>query len=308
LNTVVVVAGPTASGKTDVAVRIAEKTDGEIISADSMQIYKYMDIGTAKPNESERRRARHHMIDIVLPDENFNVAQYQTMARACIDDALSRGKVPVLAGGTGFYINAALVDFVFDVCDTDGCYRQWLYGYAEENGAAALHAWLEFTDPASHAAIHPNNVRRVARALEFFHETGKRISDVNAEQKRRPPRYDARVFILEMDREKLYGRIDARAKKMIEDGLIDETAALLKRGYGKHLPSMRGLGYKEATAYLDGACGLDGTAANIQQATRNYAKLQMTWFKLQLTGERIDAAAPPDATAEKILEIIEKNN
>ena len=285
-----VITGPTAVGKTAAAVALAEKTGGEIVSADSMQVYKYMDIGTAKPSADELALVAHHMVGVAAPDEEFSAARYQRMARACIDDIIKRGKTPILAGGSGFYINAALKDIEYDETEKDDAYRQWLYRYAAANGAGRLHDWLRHADPVSYENIHPNNVKRVARALEFYKETGRRISEVNETQKNSRLYYDAQIYILNTDRQLLYERIDARTEKMFDDGFTDEVRSLLRRGYAADLPSMRGLGYKEVVMYIQGSVNLTDTIENIKQATRRYAKRQLTWFKHQLDGTWVDAA------------------
>jgi len=283
-----VIAGPTASGKTGAAVALAEQIDGEIVSADSMQVYKYMDVGTAKPSPEELGRVKHYMIGVADPGEDFSVARYRTLARGCIEDIIARGKTPLLVGGSGFYINAVLNDAEFDEAPADLEYRKRLAAIAREHGNERLHELLLTVDPASHKKIHPNNTRRVIRALEFYKATGGRISDANARQ-RSGGRYGAEIFILHVDRAVLYERIEKRTDAMLEAGFIEEVRGLLARGYGADLPPMRGLGYKQIIEYLGGGAGINETAAAIKQATRNYAKRQVTWFLHQLNGTVVDA-------------------
>ena len=289
MTKLIVVTGPTAVGKTEAAIALAERVGGEIISADSMQVYKYMDIGTAKPGADDLSRARHHMLDVVAPDEGFSVARYQLMARACITDVADRGKTPILAGGSGFYINAVLKDIDFAETLCDDAYRQQLLDIAASEGNARLHCLLKDIDPASHQTIHPNNVKRVVRALEFYKQTGMRISEANAVQKKSESFYDADIYILNMDRQLLYERIGARTDAMFAAGLADEVKSLLARGYTADMPAMQGLGYKEVSQYLAGAAGYADTVDRVKQATRNYAKRQLTWFKHQMTGTWIDS-------------------
>ena len=297
MTDLIVITGPTAVGKTAAAVALAEKINGEIVSADSMQVYKYMDIGTAKPSADELALAAHHMLGVVTPDEEFSAARYQRMARACIDDIIKRGKTPVLAGGSGFYINAVLKDIAYDTTVIDDTYRDWLYRQAEANGAGYLHGWLKHADPVSYETIHPNNVKRVARALEFYKETGRRISAVNETQKNSPLYYGAQIYILNMDRRLLYERIGARTERMFAGGLVDEVRSLTRRGYAANLPPMRGLGYKEVMMYLNGAVDLPETIENVKQATRNYAKRQLTWFRHQMDGTWMDVSEINDFDA-----------
>ena len=288
MTDLIVITGPTAVGKTAAAIALAKKINGEIVSADSMQVYKYMDIGTAKPSADELALVTHHMVGVVEPDEAFSAARYQRMARACIDDIAERGKTPVLTGGSGFYINAVLKNIEYDETEKDDAYRNWLYRQAETNGARYLHEWLKHADPVSYEKIHPNNVKRVARALEFYKETGKRISEVSESQKKSGIYYNARTYILSMDRKLLYERIDARTERMFDDGFVEEVRSLLLRGYTADLPPMQGLGYKEVLQYLNGFIDLPDAVENVKQATRRYAKRQLTWFKNQTDGTRAD--------------------
>jgi len=281
MSKIYVIAGPTASGKTAVAVALAKLVGGEVISADSMQIYKGMDIGTAKPTADEKDRIPHHMIDIVNPDELYSAALYQQEARRIIANVQACGRVPILCGGTGFYINAVLRDIHFaDDCEDDPM-RDYYTQMAAEKGAEYMHALLEAADPAAAVAIHANNVKRVVRALSYCRATGQLFSQHNQVQKKQPSLYEAVFCCLEMDRALLYERINLRVHNMFEAGLVDEVAGLMAKGYGPDLVSMQGIGYKEIVPYLRGECTLDDAIGAIQQNSRHYAKRQMTWFRNQ---------------------------
>lgn len=278
-NKVIVIAGPTASGKTDLAIELALEVDGEVVSADSMQIYRKMDIGTAKPTMEERRGIPHHMIDIVDPDEEYSVAQYKSAAVACIKEIIGRGKVPIVAGGTGLYINSLVynIDFSDTICDWD--YREQLKILALEKGPRYLHQMLEEIDPKSAAAIHPNNIKRVIRALEVYKTTGRPISSHKEESRKNPPPYDYKIFGLEITRDTLYSRIEKRVDKMMSLGLYEEVEGLLNSGYSPDLVSLQGIGYKEIISAIMGECSLETAIENIKLGTRHLAKRQMTWFK-----------------------------
>jgi len=281
MTKIYVITGPTASGKTAVAIALAKLIGGEIISADSMQIYKGMDIGTAKPTTIERAGIPHHMIDIVKPNELYSAALYQQQARAIINDVQNRHCVPILCGGTGFYINAALRDINF-ARDNDGSTSDvYFANIAYKEGPGYLHNLLNETDPAAAAAIHPNNVKRVIRALHYHRVTGKLFSEYNDAQKNQPDIYKTIFCCLEMDRPLLYSRINERVIKMFEAGLEAEVSGLLTQGYFSDLVSMQGIGYKETIPYLLGNCTRDEAINAIQQNSRHYAKRQMTWFRHQ---------------------------
>ncbi|HEY8500877.1 MAG TPA: tRNA (adenosine(37)-N6)-dimethylallyltransferase MiaA [Clostridia bacterium] len=279
MHPVIVIAGPTASGKTAQAVYTAKKLNGEVVSADSMQIYKYMNIGTAKPTENEMDGVRHHMIDVVTPDEPFNVAMYKEMAERCIRDILDRGKLPIVAGGTGLYINSLIYNIRFSETICDESFRSRMRKLADEEGPEALHEMLKKVDPESAERIHFNNVKRVIRALEVYEYTGKPISWHNEQSRSVPPGYRYIVFVLNMDREQLYRRIDERVDKMIEDGLISEVKSLLERGMSPGSIALQGLGYKEIIAYLKNEMTLDEAIHILKRDTRHYAKRQLTWFR-----------------------------
>ncbi len=279
-KTLVVIIGPTASGKTKLGIDIAIKMGGEIVSADSMQVYKLMDIGTAKPTEEERKKIPHHLIDVVYPHESFTAYDYQKMAVACIKEISDRGRVPLMVGGTGLYVKAVLEGYDFDSSQTDWDYRKRLERFAEEKGNKALHSLLHEIDPNSAKKIHPNDVRRIIRALEVYNQTGKPISD----QKKKPSYLEKMGFGvskigLTLDREKLYRRIEQRVDEMISAGLIKEVENLLALGYSTDLFSMKGLGYKQIAAYLENKMSLEEAVEETKQETRRYAKRQYTWFR-----------------------------
>ncbi len=275
----IVVAGPTASGKTGLAIDIAEYTGGEIVNADSMQIYKYMDIGAAKPTAEERKRAVHHLIDFLEPDTEFSVADYTEMAHSVIADIRSRGKTAIMAGGTGLYINSVVNDVTFGEMDTDYELREGLRKTAEEKGSEYLLEMLAEFDEVSAGRLHPNNLRRIIRAIEFYKITGKPISQHQEETKRAKSRYRPLMLCIDRNREELYGRINRRVDAMFEEGLLDEVKSLMDMGYTKALNSMQGIGYKEVMDCLDGKMSLAETKELIKQSSRRYAKRQLTWFR-----------------------------
>ena len=276
---VIVIGGPTASGKTDLAVHLAQNLNGEIVSADSMQIYRFMDIGTAKPTLEEQRGIPHHMIDIIDPDEAFSVAEYKKMAEEKIKDIISRGKIPIVAGGTGLYLNALIYNIQFSKTQSDWEFRERMHELAKEKGAEYLHEKLRQADPVSASLIHPNNIVRVIRALEVFETTKRPISEHQIESRVNPPEYDYKVFGLYVDREVLYKRIDARVDKMMEMGLIKEVEGLLEKGYTKNSLALQAIGYKELIAAMENKYSFDEAVGRIKLGTRHYAKRQLTWFK-----------------------------
>jgi tRNA dimethylallyltransferase len=278
-----IIAGATASGKTAAAVELAKLVDGEVISADSMQIYRGMDIGTAKPTEAEKQGIPHHLLDIADPDEQFSAALFQAKAREKIAEIFSRKKVPIIAGGTGFYINAVLYGAEFSAeNERENLLREEFAALAREQGAEALHEKLAAADPTYAATIHANNVKRVARALAFVEATGLLFSSHNAEQKNcRTPQFDATFCVLDVPRKVLYSRINTRTHAMLEAGLVEEVKILLAKNYNKTLATMLGIGYKEIVQFLHGEISLEEATAAIQQSTRRYAKRQETWFRNQ---------------------------
>ena len=283
------ITGPTACGKTQAAVELAKLTDGEVISADSAQIYKYMDIGTAKPTAEETQGIRHHLIDVLEPDQPYSAALFQKMAGGAVRDIQSRGKTPIVAGGSGFYLNALLYNTEFIANGPDKDTQEMYIQIAEQYGNIYLHSLLKAKDPESAAVIHPNNVRRVIRALMFGDETGIKMSAHNSRESKRPAPENARLFILNMERPMLYERINRRVDRMFEQGLIGEVQNLLNMGYNEDLTSMRALGYKETIDYIKNRCTLDEAKDMIKLGTRHFAKRQLTWFRHKCCGVWIDA-------------------
>lgn len=272
------VVGPTASGKTDYAVKLALKCGGEVVSCDSMQIYKHMDIGTAKPTADEMKGVKHHMIDIIEPNESFSVARFSEMARECIDDILLRGKMPVLCGGTGLYFDSTINNINFIQMDTDEEYRKDLESAAKEFGNEYVYKILKRVDEESAESIHPNNLKRVIRALEIYKTTGKKKSELDKEQLSEPL-YEPEITGLMRDREVLYDRINKRVDIMMEKGLVEEVSELIKMGIDTDATSMQAIGYKEIIEYLDGKTSLSDAVDKIKRESRRYAKRQLTWFK-----------------------------
>lgn len=275
----IILTGPTAVGKTKASIGLAKAVDGEIISADSMQVYRHMDIGSAKIKPEEMEGIPHHLIDVLEPDDEFHVVKFQQLAKKAMREIWERGHIPIVTGGTGFYIQALLYDIDFDENEKEDACRKELEAYAKEHGAEALHEKLALVDSASAKMIHPNNIKRVIRALEFYEQTGKRISEHNETQRQRESPYAFAYFVLTDDRAHLYERINRRVDQMIEEGLVNEVQALKDKGYTKQLVSMQGLGYKEILDYLDGNCTLEEAIYTIKRDTRHFAKRQLTWFK-----------------------------
>lgn len=276
---IIVLTGPTAVGKTSLSIKLAKAVNGEIISADSMQVYKGMDIGSAKIMPAEMDGVPHHLIDVLEPTEDFNVVTFQKLCKEAMQGIYERGRIPVLTGGTGFYIQAVLKDIDFTNNDEDTSYREELEKLAQEKGAEVLHEMLKEVDPASAEAIHANNIKRVIRALEFYHQTGKRISEHNDQESQKQSPYNFAYFVLNDDRAKLYERIEKRIDIMLEQGLIEEVKSLAAKGLSRGYVSMQGLGYKEILDYLDGELTLDEAIYVLKRDTRHFAKRQITWFK-----------------------------
>ncbi|WP_407949319.1 tRNA (adenosine(37)-N6)-dimethylallyltransferase MiaA [Peribacillus faecalis] len=274
---VVVIMGPTAVGKTKLSIDLAKAFNGEIISGDSMQIYKGMDIGTAKIKKEEMQGVPHHLIDIIEPTDSFNVAQFQELVTKCIDDITSRGKLPIIAGGTGLYIEAVLQQYSYAESVKDEEYRLELEQSARENGVQYVHNLLADIDEASAERIHPNNVRRVIRALEIYHCTGKKMSE-QLEKQNDDYVYDAALIGLTMERERLYERINRRVDIMAEEGLLEEVQALYDQGI-RDCQSIQAIGYKELYEYFDGKVTYEQAIENLKQNSRRYAKRQLTWFR-----------------------------
>lgn len=286
----IILAGPTAAGKTELSILLAKAVGGEIISADSMQVYKHMDIGSAKIQPSQMQGVPHHLIDALEPSEEFHVARFQEMAQQAMKEIWERGHIPIVTGGTGFYIQALLyqIDFTEEAADTR--YREELEAYARQEGAEALHRRLAQADPVSAERIHPNNVKRVIRALEFYQKTGGPISLHNERERQKTSPYAFVYFVLTDEREHLYRRIDARVDQMLADGLVEEVKGLRERGYTRDMVSMQGLGYKEILAYLEGDISLEEAVYRIKRDTRHFAKRQITWFKREPDAVWINAS------------------
>lgn len=275
----IILTGPTAVGKTDLSITLAKAVNGEIISADSMQVYKYMDIGSAKITKEEMDGVKHYLVDEFEPDEEFNVVKFQEYAKKYIEEIYSKGKIPILVGGTGFYIQAVLNDIDFTETKEDTSYRKELEVLALEKGAEYLHDRLKEVDEVSANQIHHNNVKRVIRALEFYKQTGQKISEHNEEQKQKNSPYNFVYFVLNDEREILYERINRRIDRMIENGLLDEVRYLKDKGFTKDMVSMQGLGYKEILSFLAGEISLEEAICILKRDTRHFAKRQITWFK-----------------------------
>jgi tRNA dimethylallyltransferase len=275
-DTLCVIVGPTAVGKTALAVRLAEAVGGEIVSADSRQVYRGMDVGTAKATPQERAQVPHHLLDILDPDETLSLAQFQELAYAAIDDILARGRVPFLVGGTGQYVIAVVEGWQVPRVPPDGSLREELYRQAEAEGPEALHTRLRELDPIAAGRIDPRNVRRVIRALEVCLTTGQPISQ---QQQKSPSRYRLLMIGLTLPRSQLYRRIDERAERMIEAGLEDEVRRLIAAGYGFDLPAMSGVGYGQFAAYLAGEVALADVIRDIKRASRRFVRHQDNWFR-----------------------------
>lgn len=293
----IVVAGPTASGKTSLAIEIAKNMNGEIVSADSMQIYKYMDIGTAKPTSDEQAMCKHHLIDFAEPDCDFSVADYTRLAHRTIADIVSRGKTPVMCGGTGLYINSVVNDIDFDEEENNCEIRRELNEFAEKNGAEALYEMLCKIDSEAAANMHKNNVKRVIRAIEYYRLTGEKISEHNKRTQEKVSRYSPVMFMINHERSLLYERINKRVDIMMDEGLLEEVQKLRSMGFSRSLNSMQGIGYKEFLAYIDGECSLSEAVEVIKQNSRRYAKRQLTWFRRE---ERINLLSAENAAEEAI--------
>ncbi len=275
----VILTGPTAVGKTKASIGLAKAIGGEIISADSMQVYKQMDIGSAKIKPSEMEGIPHYLLDILEPDEEFHVVLFQQMAKQAIQKIYEKGKIPIIVGGTGFYIQAVLYDIDFSENEKDTSYREELEKLAQTKGAEYLHDLLREVDEKSAQDIHANNVKRVIRALEYFHQTGEKISEHNEEQRKKVSPYNFSYFVLNDERAHLYEKINLRVDQMINEGLVREVQSLKEKGYTRDMVSMQGLGYKEMLDYLDNKCSLEEAVEIIKRDTRHFAKRQITWFK-----------------------------
>lgn len=275
----IILTGPTAVGKTAASIGLAGAIGGEIISADSMQVYRGMDIGSAKISRQEMQGIKHFLIDVLDPEEDFNVVKFQEYAKKAVDEIYSRNKIPIVVGGTGFYIQALLYDIDFKENDADMSFRHELERMLAEKGPEYLHQMLTEADPEAAAELHPNNSKRVIRALEFYRQTGEKISEHNRREREKSSPYLSAYFVLTDERGRLYERIDRRVDLMMQNGLLDEVRALRERGVKRTSTSMQGLGYKELYAYLEGECTLEEAVRIIKRDTRHFAKRQITWFK-----------------------------
>ncbi len=275
----VILTGPTAVGKTALSIALAKAIGGEIISADSMQVYRRMDIGSAKITQEEMDGVPHHLIDVLEPEQEFNVVVFQKLAKQAAEEIYSRGHIPIVAGGTGFYIQALVYDIDFTENDEDTALRHSLEEQARRDGPEALFERLRAVDPESCESIHAHNIKRVIRAIEFYEKTGKKISDHNREQRQNTSPYNVAYFVLSDNRERIYERINARTDQMMAQGLEEEVRALWESGCRRDMVSMQGLGYKEMLAYLEGEISLDEAVYLIKRDTRHFAKRQLTWFR-----------------------------
>ena len=288
MKDLIVLTGPTAVGKTSLSIALAKAVGGEIISADSMQVYKYMNIGTAKITEEEKCGIPHFLIDELEPDEEFNVTIFKNKVMGYIEDIKSRGKVPIIVGGTGFYIQSVIYDINFNEYGDDSNVRKKYEAMAEILGKSELHKKLALVDREYAASVSYNNVKKVVRALTFFEMTGEKLSEHNKRERERSSPFDFAYFVLTMDRKKLYERIDKRVDLMFDMGLVEEVKALMAKGYDKSLVSMQGIGYKEVIDYLNGKTSLEECIDIIKRDTRHFAKRQLTWFKREKVVTYID--------------------
>ena len=275
----IILTGPTAVGKTALSIKLAQKIGAQIISADSMQIYKYMDIGTAKITPQEMQGIPHYLVDLLEPEDACNVYRFAELAKEAIKDISAKKSIPLVVGGTGFYIRALLYDTDFSETEGAGAYRAELEKMAEEIGNHAMHEMLREIDPVSYETIHENNVKRVIRALEYYHDTNGPISEHNEREHSKESPYDFRYFVLTDDRETIYRNIDRRVDLMMEAGLVEEVKGLLKRGCSREMISMQGIGYKQLIPYLEGEYPLERAVELIKRDSRHYAKRQLTWFR-----------------------------
>lgn len=306
-----IIAGPTAVGKTKISVEIAKELNGEVVSADSMQIYRYMDIGSAKVSKEEMQNIPHYMIDIVDPSQEFSVAEYKEMAQGTIEDIFKRSKVPILAGGTGLFINSIICNYNFTEVSKDEEYRAFLTNLADKNGKEYVHDLLKEVDPESYKRLYPNDLKRVIRALEVFKLTGKPIGAFATDERvLYDIPYDLHYYVITMDREKLYNNINKRVDIMLENGLIEEVQKLRQLGFTPEMQSMKGIGYKEILYYLDGKISLSDAVELIKQGSRNYAKRQLTWFRKDKRAIWInkDDFNNDDQIIQHIIEQFNKNN
>lgn len=274
----IILAGPTAVGKTALSVALAKRINGAVISADSMQVYKHMDIGSAKITKEEMQGIKHYLIDELMPDEEFHIVRFKEMAKAALEEIYANGQIPIVAGGTGFYIQALLYDIDFSKEEKQTKYREELDIYAKTYGAHALHEKLKDIDPISYETIHENNVKRVIRALEYYEQNKEPISKHNETERQKESPYNFAYFALTNERTVLYERIEKRVDLMLEQGLLEEVRKLKEMGYHRNMVAMQGLGYKEILDYLDKKCTLEEAIYIVKRETRHFAKRQLTWL------------------------------
>ena len=306
MKDLVIIAGPTAVGKSSLAVKLAGKINGSIISADSMQVYKGMDIGTAKITEEEMEGIPHYLIDVLDPAEDFNIVRFKEMATDAINEISAAGRVPMIVGGTGFYIQSVLYDIDFTEEEDGSTFRDELTALIDERGSEYVHKMLEEADPVAAQKIHHNDHKRMIRALEYHRQTGMPISAHNEKSHQNEARYNFCYFFLDDDRQKIYERINSRVDKMIADGLVDEVKTLMKRGLSADNVSMHGLGYKEIIDYLDGNCDLKTAVMLIKKGSRHFAKRQLTWSRREKDVIRLDLSKDPDVMATIMNELDRK--
>lgn len=308
MGKIIAIAGPTAVGKTKFAIEIAKRFDGEIISCDSMQLYKYMDIGSAKPTKEELAQVPHHLVDLIDPIDDFSVAQYQKLAKDAIRDVQSRGKLAVISGGTGLYLNSLLYEMDFSKAPESSQYRRLLEQRAETEGGAALHKMLEEQDPQAAERIHPNNIKKIIRALERLHEGEENVKSFQQVQQETTD-YETILIGLTRDRAELYDRINRRVEVLIEQGLLEEVEELMRMGMTEDHISMKAIGYKEILAYFHGRCSLETAIDNVKKNTRHYAKKQLTWFRRydKIKWYNISEYSNDETAVEGITGWLEKN-
>ncbi|MBP5773778.1 MAG: tRNA (adenosine(37)-N6)-dimethylallyltransferase MiaA [Eubacterium sp.] len=288
MKNLVILTGPTAVGKTDISIKLAKEINGEIISADSIQVYKGLDIGSAKISEDEMDGVKHYLIDVLDPTEEFDIYTFKTMSEKAIDEIYAKGKIPIIVGGTGFYIQSVLYDVDFEETEVNMEYRKELEELASEYGNEYVHKMLEEVDPDYASSIHPNNIKRVIRALEFYHENQTPLSKHNSEQRENESPYNFAYYVLNDDREVLYDRINKRVDLMFDEGLVDEVKGLKESGLDESNLSMQGIGYKEVLECLNNNISLEDCKELIKKNTRHFAKRQLTWFRRENTVQMID--------------------
>jgi len=302
---VIVICGPTASGKTGLSVKLAQRINGEIVSCDSMQIYQDMTIGTAKVTEEEMQGVPHHLIDFVSPNKRYSVAEFQKDAEKAICEIIQRGKIPIVVGGTGLYVDTLVYHIQYPEIEIDLAYRKELENLIQEQGLQEAYQKAKEIDPQAIEKISSNDQKRIMRILEIYHQTGKTKTQLEIESRKEEPPYEYLVYAIDMDREKLYDRINQRVDIMINQGLIEEVQNLLKK-YEKFPTAMQGLGYKEVVAYLKGDMTKEEMIETLKQETRRYAKRQLTWFRKNKEIKWIDGLAQPEENIQRILEDYEK--